>query len=707
MTRLKKIAAQFSSKVGVRDLPRLDRQHQSNVPGLYIVGDLADAPIIKLALKQGFEVAQEAASHLNRAPGPVDHDVLIIGAGPAGIGAAIALRDAGVNYMVYERERPFSTIDHFPMGKMIYMEPKGIPNPTSFDVQDSTKEDLVQDLAATLTGEDLNIRAPVEVFSAARAPHGFDVEVRSPDGESNIVRTQTIILAAGKRGQFRTLGVPGEDQSHVHYTLEDPNAHAGQEIMVIGGGDSAVETAVSLADGGASVTLSYRGTSFHRCKKRNIGKINDREARQLLTVHRDSQVTEIRPASVMLKVGDEQPVEIKADQIYPMLGTQMPLAFLKRLGIRMRGDLRAIDVAWIGSFMAVVYGFYCLKSKQSLYPFGADDPLGFLHEALKVNLGFREVDASFWGTCIYAMLVLVFGLRAYFRYPSPVQQRRYLSLIAFQWVFLFGIPELLAPMLIDRPWKMYAIAVPWPLSIWSMIDAPSWANGDTLTAVLWLAAGAVTTFVAIPLYVRKNGERFCSYLCGCGGLAETLGDSWRHLAPRGRTAKNAEVFGRIIFLLAIPVTLLILNDAWEFFAKDALYSTKAFAQHWYGLMVDFWLASIVGVALYPYLGNRVWCRFFCPLRAYMEEIARRISRLAIVADNKCISCGECTRFCQMGIPVQTFAQKQVTLDNTNSACIQCGICIEVCPLEVLSIGAKGTEVEVNIPRMMPPRAIWE
>lgn len=235
MTRLTEIAAQFSSKNGVRDLPRLDPHHQSNVPGLYIVGDLADAPIIKLALKQGFEVAQDVASHLNSAASPVDHDVLIIGAGPAGVGAAIALRNAGVSYMIYERERPFSTIDHFPLGKMIYMEPKGIHNPTDFDVQDSTKEDLVQQWAASLSSEDLNIRSPMEVFSATRAPHGFDVEVRSPDGTPTIVRTQKIILAAGKRGQFRTLGVPGEEQAHVHYALKDPKAHAGQAIVVIGG----------------------------------------------------------------------------------------------------------------------------------------------------------------------------------------------------------------------------------------------------------------------------------------------------------------------------------------------------------------------------------------------------------------------------------------------------------------------------------------
>ena len=169
------------------------------------------------------------------------------------------------------------------------------------------------------------------------------------------------------------------------------------------------------------------------------------------------------------------------------------------------------------------------------------------------------------------------------------------------------------------------------------------------------------------------------------GLAETLGDFWRHLAPRGRTAQQAEVFGRIILVLAVPVTLLILNDAWQFLASDALYNTKEFAQQWYGLMVDFWLASVVSVALYPYLGNRVWCRFFCPLRAWMEMLSKRFSTIAIAANEKCIGCGECTRYCQMGIDVQRFAQSQVVFANHNSACIQCGICLQVCPMDVLSI----------------------
>ena len=368
----------------------------------------------------------------------------------------------------------------------------------------------------------------------------------------------------------------------------------------------------------------------------------------------------------------------------------------------------ALRLAWILTFASITYLFYVLKAKKAYFPFGADDPLGFVPEMLKVDLGFRTVDASFWGTCIYAVLILVFGIRAYRKYPQLTQKRRYISLIVFQWVFLFGIPEILGYFIIDRPWKFYALTVPWPLSIWSMIDAPTWVdwqNPDATTAALWIATGAFSAFVLIPLFVRKHGERFCSYACGCGGLAETLGDFWRHLAPRGSTSYKAEWFGRATMLLAIPVTLLILNDAWKFIDSGALYSSAKFAQQWYGLVVDFVLASVVGVALYPYLGNRVWCRFFCPLRAYMEVLAKKFSKIAIDANEKCIGCGECTRYCQMGINVQKFAQRQATFHNGNSSCIQCGICIQVCPMEVLSIGERDFSVNLGDTSFAPAQGI--
>jgi len=458
--------------------------------------------------------------------------------------------------------------------------------------------------------------------------------------------------------------------------------------MVVGGGDSAVEAATACVAAGAEVTLSYRGAALTRPKARNLEKLDRMvEAGALQTLY-ESVPVEVKPDAVVLEKRGER-LEVPNDDLLVLIGTDLPLGFLRKVGIRMQGAMDALRLSWILAFALLTYCFYVLKHKKGFFPFGEGDLFGWVPGALEADLGFRVVDAGFWGTCVYSALVLGFGLRAYRRYSRPEQKHRYTSLMVFQVLFLFGIPELLAPLIIERPWKLYALSVPWPLSIWSLVDAPSWTpDGSTVTVLLWLAAGALVSFVAIPLYVRLQGERFCSYLCGCGGLAETLGDFWRHLAPRGRTSYQAEWVGRVILLLAIPVTLLILNDAWGFFASGALYSTKAFAQHWYGLMVDFWLASILGVALYPYLGNRVWCRFFCPLRAYMELLARRFANIAIQSNDKCIGCGECTRYCQMGIPVQDYAQRQVELSNADTACIQCGICIQVCPMDVLSTGPR-------------------
>lgn len=718
------VELEFSSKLGVRELPRIDAHHQSNVPGLYIVGDLADAPIIKVALKQGHDVARHLTGELGPPSTEEDLlDVLIIGAGPAGIGAALACAESGHRYVILEREKPFATIQNFPKAKLIFSEPREFENPGNFWFEDATKEELVDRWEAALEERRLCIQQPEEVLDVQREGGHFRVQARvgaggllsqhaggdPAEGAKNSYRARRVILAGGKRGQVNKLGVPGEELDHVHHSLKDPDHFAGRRVVVVGGGDSAVEAACDIAEAGGEVLVSYRRDAFSRAKVRNRERIEAMAAGGRLEVAYGSQVTSITSEGVHLRrEGEPAPEELPADEVLVLIGTKLPLPFLRRLGIKMQGDMDLLRAAWILSFAFLTYAFYCLKAKRELFPFGEGDPLHFLHDALQADLGFRTVDAGFWGTCIYALLIGVFGIRAYRKYPSVVQKRRYLSLIAFQWTFLFGIPELLAPLVIERPWKLYALSVPWPLSIWSVIDAPSWAGGDTLTAVLWIGVGLVSAFVLIPLYVRRNGERFCSYMCGCGGLAETLGDFWRHLAPRGRTARQAEWFGRAIFLLAIPVTLLILNDAWGFVQSDALYDTKEFAQQWYGLMVDFWLASVVGVALYPYLGNRVWCRFFCPLRAWMEVLARRFSKITIHADEKCIGCGECTRYCQMGIDVQSFAQRQELLHNGNSACIQCGICIQVCPMEVLSIERdRPVGVDLRGSFLGPPKARWE
>lgn len=698
-----KISFEFSPKLGIRELPDLDRDNGSNIDGLYVVGDLADAPIIKAALNQGYEVTKQVLDELGpSSDDPELLDIVVVGAGPAGIGAALACREKGARYVVLEREKPFATIQNFPRHKLIFSEPREMASPDGFWFEDAAKEELVDRWQQALEDKTLPIHQPEELVDATREGDGFTVQTQvgagglmdlprtdptSPDPAPearNTYRCRRVILAIGRRGSVRRLDVPGEDLEKVAYALKDPADHTDRDVLVVGGGDSAVEAACSVAEAGGRVTLSYRKAEITRAKAGNKERLQRNIDAGRVTPAFGTTPVEIREDAVVLEE-DGQTRELPNDDVLVFIGTKLPKQILDRLGIRMNGHMDLARFTWIASFALITYLFYVIKTGKDFFPFGPDHPLAIVPAFLKADLGFREVSGSFWGTVIYSLLIVGFGIQAMRRYPSPTQKQRYLSLMGFQLVFLFGIPELLAPLIIDRPWKVYAITVPWPLSIWSLIDAPSWAGGSTGAAVGWIVAGAVTSFVLMPLYVYWNGERFCSWMCGCGGLAETLGDRWRHYAPRGRTAISAEWAGRIILLLAIPVTLLILNDAWGFFATDALSNSKNFAQKWYGLMVDFWLASVVGVAFYPYLGNRVWCRFFCPLRAYMEGLSRLFSRVQIEADSKCIGCGECTRYCQMGIDVQSFAQKQEDMHNGNSACIQCGICVEVCPMDVLEL----------------------
>ena len=718
-TDILKISFEFSPKIGVRELPWLKSTKESNVAGLYVVGDLADAPIIKVAINQGYEVAEKVIAELKAqgaAPAGV-LDVVVIGAGPAGIGAALALKESGLSYVLLEKERPFNTIQNFPKAKFIFSEPRSIESKGNFWFDDSQKETLVERWDQAITEKGLILHQPEEVTDVQKQSGVFTVSTKIGEngrqtdnkvldgfpgeaGAVNAYKARRVILAIGRRGTVNKLNVKGEEKEKVVYNLKDPDEHKGRNVLVVGGGDSAVEAAIACANAGAHVTLSYRGDAFNRAKAKNQADLTALANAGKLKLLLGTTPVEVLDDKVVLKKGD-QPIEVPNDDVIVLIGTKLPAGFLKKIGLRMDGAFTWQRVTWITTFAMMTYLFYVLKAKKGFWPFGPDDPLSMVAPFLKANLGWRAVDASFWGSLIYTILILSFGMRAYRKYPSQMQKRRYISLMVFQATFLFGIPEILAPFIMSQPWKIYAITVPWPLSIWSIIEGPNWAGHTPGIGIAWMVVGAITSFVLVPLYVRKNGTRFCSYLCGCGGLAETVGDYWRHLAPRGITSYKAEWAGKLILFAAIPTTLLIINDAWSVFQAAQLADAKNFAQAWYGLIVDFWLASVVGVAFYPYLGNRVWCRFFCPLRAYMELLSKWFSKITIKADDKCIGCGECTKHCQMGIDVQKFAQRRVDMDNSNSSCIQCGICIEVCPMEVLSISERGTgPVEGKAPKKL-------
>ena len=726
---------QFSPFIGVDPRPTIDRFQESSVKGLYVVGDLVSAPAIKFAFWQGYQVGKRLVETLQPTDQPDVYDVCIVGAGPGGIGAALALKDSNLRYIILEKERPFFSIENFPYGKFIFSDPEEMNLPKDFWFQDAPKEELIEHWNEDLKKFDFPFRFPFEVQTVQKKHNRFVIS-----NEEENMFSQRVILAIGKRASPRKLEIPGEDSPYLEYYLRNATHYREKRSLVIGGGDTAVETALALSSVSKQVTLVHRGSDIKRPSPRNQEKLQQAIQEGRIQLHLKTTPSRIKDKKVYF-FGSE-PEDF--DAIFVNIGSEVPKELSQRLGIKVEDQLDKKYGVFIGIFAVITYLFYLIKSglekvctetingeclsevlvaKRDYFPFTIGSSWADFPSLFQVDLGFRTVDGSFWGTVFYSALITIFGLRAIFKYESKVQKQRYTSLILFQLIFLFGIPEILAPLLIsaseqgfwfnvfggDRGWKFYGLSVPWPLNIWGFIDAPSWTEtGSTSVVLSWLGASAFVSFVLIPLYVRKHGERFCSYMCGCGGLAETLGDFFRELAPRGKLAKKLEASGRWIFLLAIPVTGLILLDAWNLLSIDVLKSTKSFAEHWYTLMVDFWLASVIGVAVYPFFGNRVWCRYFCPLRAYMEVLSRRFSKIAIEPNQKCIRCGECTRYCQMGIQVEQFAYRQELIHNDNSACIQCGICIDVCPLDVLSIGEKGEPVTLNWNTVMtPPKAYWE
>ena len=229
-------------------------------------------------------------------------------------------------------------------------------------------------------------------------------------------------------------------------------------------------------------------------------------------------------------------------------------------------------------------------------------------------------------------------------------------------------------MSVKYAWRAWGLYQPFPLFFNTFFW---WYDGDPQWIVVtFVSAGIVGSLIAIPIASRNHGKRFCTWICGCGGLAETLGDRWRHLAPKGKRSRSWEFQGVVIFAASVIVGLVVVG----------MYETDGSNPwwFWYSYIVDFWLVAVIPIALYPFFGGKVWCRYWCPLAAYNGLLAKWYGKLKITSNDKCISCTQCSKYCQVGVDVMSFAKNQVAFDNKNSACIQCGICIDVCPMDVLA-----------------------
>jgi thioredoxin reductase len=308
------------------DLPRVSPWFETNVPGVFVAGELGGMGLIRNAVEQGRQAMREI---ITRRPRGSDGrlDVFIVGAGPAGFSASLAALEAKLNFVTVEQESLGGCVFQYPRGKIVMTQPAILPMIGKMKMTLTTKEDLLKFWLEAQGRVGLKIQENERV--EAVTPDGDGFIVKTSKGE---YRTATVLLSVGRRGTPRKLGVKGEEQSKVVYRLIDPEQYAGQRVVVVGGGDSALEAAASLAEAGATVALSYRGDAFGRAKQRNRERVQAAVAAGSLRLMLKSQITEIGVDTVTLKC-DGESVQLGNDAVIVNAGGILPTDFLKSIGI--------------------------------------------------------------------------------------------------------------------------------------------------------------------------------------------------------------------------------------------------------------------------------------------------------------------------------------------------------------------------------------
>jgi ferredoxin-type protein NapH len=293
---------------------------------------------------------------------------------------------------------------------------------------------------------------------------------------------------------------------------------------------------------------------------------------------------------------------------------------------------------------------------------------------------------------MYCCIMSVMAVRMFFKYRhNNYQLLRTAVVLFFQIAFAFLIPEILTRL--NKPYMDLKNA--WPLD-YDFFQKESIQNFQSYgsTGIAMLIWGVVLTLLVVPIMTYFFGKRwYCSWVCGCGGLAETLGDPYRQLSDKSLFAWKTErwiiysVLGFSIFMTGIALL--------GYFLPNSFFGQQAPTINWiYSLLIGAVFSGVIGTGFYPIFGNRVWCRFGCPLAAYMGLVQRFKSRFRITTNGgQCISCGNCSTYCEQGIDVRWYAQRGQNI--VRSSCVGCGVCSAVCPRGVLNLENLSEENRIN------------
>ena len=483
----------------VERYPQLDDNGQSSLRGCYIVGDLCGIPLLKNAADSGSKMVRQFCydNDFTDKQGADENifDVLIVGAGPAGISAAIECHKRKLKYKVLESSNVFNTIQNFPKGKPILCYPQNFDTSSELTLKDGSRESLLEDLRADLQKYDLEIECDTMAEKLSRK-NGL-IEVKTSKSSLKSLR---VILAIGKSGNSRKLNVPGEELDKVSNRLFDPAEFEGKKILVAGGGDSALETAVALAKTGNEVTLSYRGDQFSRPKQENMEEVSIWQKEGKIHSVFTSTIKEIRAKSVVLKTREGER-EIENDQVFVMAGRELPLQFFRRSGILMEGEK---SLSWYAflicmiSFFSMLYfgksGFALdifkqaegFSSKVTAFltaPFHAGLSFSSWYASVNFILGWLAALAFFFSGA-FSLILMAKQKEKYFKPGWPLLKYSYLILAAVFFVFTYFYYHFMAD------------------------SRSSWVEGTTYSYSL-LYCTTMALFAARRVYVKKT--RYIKY----------------------------------------------------------------------------------------------------------------------------------------------------------------------------------------------------
>ncbi|MEN2283167.1 4Fe-4S binding protein [Algoriphagus sp. SE2] len=344
-------------------------------------------------------------------------------------------------------------------------------------------------------------------------------------------------------------------------------------------------------------------------------------------------------------------------------------------------------------WMGMITGAYLILFYIVLYWFPAYIVnLVAMVDPISLMLSGNPASQWFLYGLIYTIAILVMGIRMFRKYRgNKYQQLRTASVMFFQTAFAFLIPEIL--VLFNQPYFDFKNI--WPLDYDFFydyqIDTFLSGGGVGMFMLIW---GILLIIIGVPVFTYFFGKRwYCSWVCGCGGLAETVGDPYRQLSDKSLKAwKYERVIIHGVLVLAVVMTALTIVN---YFSGFGLLGNVTNQLHsFYGFAIGSAFAGVVGTGFYPFMGNRVWCRFGCPLAAYLGIVQRFKSRFRITTNGgQCISCGNCSTYCEMGIDVRWYAQRGQNI--VRSSCVGCGVCSSVCPRGVLKLENDSEEGRIN------------